>query len=324
MYTEYMSTRRGFLKGLAAAVFTARGMETAQAQPLEKKERYSGLSDAIDTLAKKSDVIFLADTDHSDGSLWDTLFNNDVLTRAKAAGVRDLFLEISKAYQPEVDAFLQGPASSAKRFAFIEAVGKKSYEILKEDGIDLKDKAVLQQRLYERAFIAATADILIAAKRTAITPHLADPQPIADLYEMQTMNPLQKKEAITERIKKYDPYIAEHIKTASTGKAMVLYGSLHSMLRIDQNIDNILRDHGISTSSIFLTNKDGYAEKFVKDLQTKSVQSAPAYAGTGYDLPDVIYSPKRDRAVYVENPQTIIVDTNRRSRPAPEPAAFTP
>ncbi len=313
-----MQNRRAFLQGLAAAAFgSALAPNMAEAAP---KSAHPALVRNATALLKKSDVLILADSDHTNLGLRAPLSDIQTMKSLRAAGVSDLYLEFPKEFDGLAENIALG---SATREDFVDAVVKEMNNAIRVvEGMRASD-----ERLEHIAILAdCVADNIITAKSAGINAYCVDPNSCVE--QIRLVNELDRtgeKSGLRDRIMKHDPEVAQFIKKTTQQKALIMYGNLHSVLSmpveeksgLPGNIDDALRTLGKKTSLILLTENVGEMKSYYDKLRGNP-QSLPLLDfGKGVDVPDYAYDPIARKGISL-TPATIAMMAK------PMTAQFTP
>lgn len=279
---------------------------------------YSELSTAMGRLAAGNDIIFLADTDHNDGSLKKPLTDPAFLGSAKAAGVTDVYIELPVELQGDLDALTSGEMSrevftDRATAAHIDEYNTQ-FPAEKEDheggGIIGRDAiSEMRRRMGENA------DIALAVTRAGMKIHAADAQPITESVEISHYNLTEEYGALyekfRERVQVYDPVVAENINATRQGKAMVAFGAAHlentelgNFKKGLNNMDEMLERGGAKTATMVMT---GEAPEAFRQRLAELQRVLP----NEYETPQYIYNPATNTGI------TPALDVSAPAAPAP-------
>lgn len=260
----------------------------------------------LEPLARDRDVIIIGDSDHTNPDLHEPLRNPETYEAAKRAGVTDVYLEVPQEMQGDMNAMLDGKMS---RDAFLEKITDRYVEefvnLDESDPMFQENKEKVAEYLYKKdpeftQRMGDYADQAIAAHSAGLNVHAADPQTIHEMAETgkrQIYFQLYMEEsennpdavdnsglsdAIEQRFKR-DPEIAQDIAETSGGKAMIVYGKMHINQSEDYSLDDALRQRGLSTGTIELTDSD----------PSEIIETYKYNNETGFrqDTPDHVYNP---------------------------------
>ncbi len=295
-------TRREILSGLGGLFISLALVTPASAKT---GGRYQKLEEAVSDLAQENDVIILSDSNHNNSRLRAPLNDPSFLASLKKAGITDVYLELSQDFQPLADALIKGRLNQQD---FIESITSTTINEMRKLGERHPD---FQPRM---APLSATPESvrsfsnnIVALGKANLRVHMADPQPVAEivslLFNSETY-PQKSPDFLLRRLKQYDHKIADNIQETRQGKALVVYGSLHSWLNVPggwfekpSNIDDALRAKGLKTGTVLLTadSVDVEAGRFHR-LQN-GFRPERKQGVNGIDIPDYIYNPVRDRLI---------------------------
>ncbi len=201
-------------------------LDVALRQNPIKREKTGKWRRTLDAMANGTDVLIIGDSDHSRAHFLNFVFGHrDTLDAMKSGGVRDVYLEMNKHFDPYIDAYYKNKISF-KEFADLAlwwTYANNSWNA------HLNETKALTQLAHRLNFIKA-------AKSDGIRVHASDSMVLERLYE-------------------HDKRLAFDIaSTARGGRALVVYGAWHgNVWKFD--LDDQLTNYGLRSRMVNLDSQ---------------------------------------------------------------------
>lgn len=291
-------TKRDFLRGLAA--LGAAFPHAAQAKP-KQRELFPNLSSALATLAKKNDVIFLADTNHRNLELRIPLSDPNFLAAAARTGITSIGIEYSRTFQPYVDDLAAGRLTKQD---FVTKMIEDTANYHELGGLE-RPKS---DPVFTRKQLTMMAREIEQIHKAGIKPVFIDPQhPIEQARTWKEIFAGKENEAVQKRLREYDGMLADDIlqRKVDNGKMLVMYGFLHLIFASRYHVDDILRAKQVSTATILVTDNPLFYKTDFLEHKRDPFDKPEQPFGEGLDIPDRIYNPLTDYMIELK-PETVL------------------